>query len=75
MTDEFIKTSRDNRVATVRIERASKRNAFNQGGILELTRAAQLLHEDDEVVAVVIAGTEDCFSAGIDLKDPQAMGH
>ncbi len=58
-------------VALVRFDRHGNLNAFDQDTILALTDVARAFHEDIETRAVVLTGTANAFSAGIDLKDPK----
>jgi enoyl-CoA hydratase len=58
-------------VALVRFDRHGNLNAFDQDTILALTDVARAFHEDTETRAVVLTGTANAFSAGIDLKDPK----
>ncbi|HUH07094.1 MAG TPA: enoyl-CoA hydratase-related protein [Egibacteraceae bacterium] len=64
-----IRIDRDPRgVATVTMDRAEVRNAFNPELIAELSEAAGDLAEDDRVRVVVLTGAGDVFSAGADLE-------
>ncbi|WP_421863929.1 enoyl-CoA hydratase/isomerase family protein [Parvibaculum sp.] len=56
-------------VALVRFDRKGARNAFNQQTILELTDVARRFQDDLETQAVVLTGTREAFSGGIDLKE------
>lgn len=56
-------------VALVRFDRKGNRNAFNQETILELTDVARRFQDDLETQAVVLTGTAEAFSGGIDLKE------
>ncbi|MBX3507548.1 MAG: enoyl-CoA hydratase/isomerase family protein [Parvibaculum sp.] len=56
-------------VALVRFDRKGARNAFNQETILELTDVARRFQDDLETQAVVLTGTREAFSGGIDLKE------
>ena len=56
-------------VALVRFDRKGARNAFNQETILELTDVARKFQDDLETQAVVLTGTPEAFSGGIDLKE------
>ena len=64
-----VTVERDGPVALVRFDRKGNRNAFNQETILELTDVARRFHDDLEVHAVVLTGTREAFSGGIDLKE------
>ncbi len=62
-------------VAVVRYDRGGKANALNLKAIDALTEAARQLAQDDRIKAVVLTGTQNVFSAGIDLKDPDLWSH
>lgn len=64
-----VTVTRAGAVATVRFDRGGRLNAFDQTTILELTDVARRFQDDLETQAVVLAGTAEAFSAGIDLKD------
>jgi enoyl-CoA hydratase len=55
--------------AVVTFDRHGSLNAFNQQTILELTDVARGFQDDLETQAVVLTGSPQAFSAGIDLKD------
>lgn len=66
---EFILSSVENRVMTIRFNRPDKKNAILRsmyGAAAAALRAAQ---DDPGVRVVVITGAGDCFTAGNDLKD------
>jgi enoyl-CoA hydratase/carnithine racemase len=69
MTNCNVTMERDGNVALVRFDRGGRLNAFDQTTILELTEVAQRFHADTKTRAVVLTGTSNAFSAGIDLKD------
>jgi enoyl-CoA hydratase/carnithine racemase len=56
-------------VAIVRFDRGEKLNAFNQALIRELTETAYHFEFDQTIKAIVLTGTSDVFSAGMDLGD------
>lgn len=56
-------------IAVVTFDRHGNRNAFNQETILELTDVARGFHDDLDTHAVVLTGTREAFSAGIDLNE------
>jgi len=60
-------------VATVRLQREDKHNAFDDGMIAELHRAFRALAADETVRVVVLAGAGRSFSAGGDLAWMQRM--
>jgi len=68
-TYENVTVTSDGPVATVTFDRGGRLNAFDQTTILELTDVARRFQDDLETQAVVLTGTSEAFSAGIDLKD------
>lgn len=60
-------------VATLTINRASKRNALNQATVKELSAALDSLSHDDAVRVVILTGAGPVFSAGADLEALQAL--
>ena len=66
---ENVTIERQGPVALVRFDRKGARNAFNQQTILELTDVARRFQDDLETQAVVLTGTREAFSGGIDLKE------
>ncbi|RMF94551.1 MAG: enoyl-CoA hydratase/isomerase family protein [Gammaproteobacteria bacterium] len=65
----MIKLQQDGPLAIVRIDRGEKRNAFNQALIAELRRVAMDLRDSLDIHAIVLTGTREAFSAGMDLED------
>jgi enoyl-CoA hydratase/carnithine racemase len=68
-TYENVTIDKQGPVAVVRFDRRGNRNAFNQKTILELTDVAHRFQDDIDTHAVVLTGTREAFSAGIDLKE------
>ena len=66
---KIVEIERDGAIAVVRYDRGGKANALSLAAIEALTAAAAELEADTAVRAVVLAGTPDRFSAGVDLKD------
>ena len=60
--------AREGKTATVTLNRADTRNAFNEETIAELTRAFRELGADDELRAIVLAANGPAFCAGADLN-------
>ncbi|AEG47871.1 Enoyl-CoA hydratase/isomerase [Sphingobium chlorophenolicum L-1] len=54
-------------VATVYLDRPDKKNALSTELFEDLVETLSAWRQDDSVAAVVITGTEDYFSAGLDL--------
>ncbi|MDJ0926166.1 MAG: enoyl-CoA hydratase/isomerase family protein [Gammaproteobacteria bacterium] len=65
----MITLQRHGPVTVVKFDRGEKRNAFNQALIAELTETARTLQSDLETQAIVLTGTGQAFSAGMDLDD------
>ena len=63
----YVQIDRDGRVATVRLNRPDKHNAFDEHLIAELTQAFHDLAGDAAVRAVVLAANGPSFSAGADV--------
>lgn len=77
MSDEYktIQYTVDDRVATIMINRAERRNALNNQVIDELTSALNSARVDGDVNVVVLTGAgERAFSAGGDLSPSGSMG-
>jgi enoyl-CoA hydratase len=72
MGDQIVSVERQGGgVAVVRFDRGGSLNAFNQKLIRELTAVARDFHDDLDSRAVVLTGSPQAFSAGIDLRDPE----
>lgn len=71
MTYNNVTIDKKGPIAVVTFDRKGRLNAFNQETILELTDVARTFQDDLETQAVVLTGTKDSFSAGIDLKERQ----
>ena len=56
-------------IAWVSLNRPGKRNAINPGIVFEMNRVLDALEETDAVKCVVMTGSGDAFSAGMDLKE------
>ncbi len=65
---ELVQSSRDGHVALLRIDRPEARNALSPEVMEELTSELERLDPDPEVRCVVIAGSEEVFAAGADIK-------
>jgi enoyl-CoA hydratase len=50
------------------LNRADKRNSFNQELTLELKRAFETIRDDNDSQGVIVTGAGPVFSAGLDLK-------
>ena len=58
-------------VATVMFNRPDKLNALNVKVMREITAMAEMFEEDVETRVIIFSGAGQCFSAGLDLSDPE----
>ncbi len=56
-------------IAWVSLNRPGKRNAINPGIVFEMNKVLDALEETDAVKCVVMTGSGEAFSAGMDLKE------
>jgi enoyl-CoA hydratase/carnithine racemase len=71
-TDDVLIERRDDRVATLTLNRPERKNALTLELVSALTDALRRASEDDEVRCVVLTGAGGAFCSGADLK--AAMG-
>ena len=64
----MIAEERHGHVALVRVDRPEARNALSPELMEELGSALERLDHDDKVRAIVIAGSDDVFAAGADIR-------
>ncbi|MDG4549285.1 MAG: enoyl-CoA hydratase/isomerase family protein [Candidatus Contendobacter sp.] len=64
---QTLEVERQDRVATIWLNRPDRHNAFDETLIAELTAACQAQETDDSVRVLVLAGRGKSFSAGADL--------
>ena len=69
---EYLSLHRENRVLEVTFRSPNRVNSLNNALMRELTQLAQDLQFDSELNAIILTGAADIFSAGMDLKDPEA---
>jgi enoyl-CoA hydratase/carnithine racemase len=65
---ELVETSLDGRVALLRLNRPEVRNALSPELMERLASELERLDPDPEVHCVVIAGSDEVFAAGADIK-------
>ena len=65
---ELIESSRDGHVVLLRLNRPEARNALSPELMEELAGELERLDPDPEVRCVVIAGSDEVFAAGADIK-------
>src|SRR5271154_4396529 len=66
---ETILVDRDQRVATITLNRPQALNALNSQVMNEVTSAATELDDDPGVGAIIITGSAKAFAAGADIKE------
>ncbi|MGP4056839.1 enoyl-CoA hydratase [Mycobacterium sp. 4D054] len=69
MTFETILVDRDDRVATITLNRPKALNALNTQVMYEVTTAAAELDAEPGVGAIILTGNEKAFAAGADIKE------
>jgi enoyl-CoA hydratase len=69
---EYLSLRRDGRVLEVTFRSNNKVNSLNNALMRELTQLAQQLQFDSELNAIILTGQDSIFSAGMDLRDPEA---
>jgi enoyl-CoA hydratase len=76
MNRQFVKVEKrlgpQGRIAVVRFDRGDDINAFSQQAMRELRDVPRDFEDDLETSVVILAGSPKAFSAGFDLKDPEA---
>lgn len=72
MKYQNLEISKNQSIAIVRIDRQKALNALNKESIEELSKAFDVLEQDDEVRVIVLTGAgEKAFVAGADIKEFQ----
>ncbi len=56
-------------IAWVTLNRPAKRNAINPGIVYEMNQVLDVLEYEEDAKVIVITGSGDSFSAGMDLKE------
>lgn len=70
MEYQFVKITKYDEIVVVEMDRKHELNALSQGMLSEIKQVfSSFLHEDKDVRLVVFTGGDECFSAGIDLKE------
>jgi enoyl-CoA hydratase len=69
MSYETILVDRQDRVATITLNRPEALNALNGKVMAEVTTAAAELDDDQGVGAIVVTGSAKAFAAGADIKE------
>jgi enoyl-CoA hydratase/carnithine racemase len=66
---ENILVSFENRILSIRIDRPDKKNALTRAMYIAMTEALRHAEQDPSVRVILLAGSEDCFTAGNDIAD------
>jgi enoyl-CoA hydratase len=66
---ETIVVTRDDRVATITLNRPKALNALNSQVMAEVGAAATELDQDPGIGAIIVTGNEKAFAAGADIKE------
>ncbi|BBY46065.1 enoyl-CoA hydratase [Mycolicibacterium celeriflavum] len=69
MSYETILVTREDRVATITLNRPKALNALNSQVMHEVTSAAAELDNDPAIGAIILTGNEKAFAAGADIKE------
>lgn len=69
MAASHIRTSRDDGVVTIRLDRPDKKNAIDRAMYAAMAAALRDAEQDDAVLCVLFAGAPGAFSSGNDIAD------
>jgi 2-(1,2-epoxy-1,2-dihydrophenyl)acetyl-CoA isomerase len=72
MDFKTVKINKENKVASIEINRPDVLNAFNSQLIWDLQEATKLVKDDDNIRVVVLSGSGRAFSSGADLSEADA---
>jgi enoyl-CoA hydratase len=72
VTSSTVVTTIDGAVATLRLDRAEKRNAIDSATARGIHDAMERFDADDAVRVIVVIGTDGAFSAGADMTESLA---
>ncbi len=72
-TYETIVVDRQDRVATITLNRPDALNALNAQVMKEVTTAAAELDADDGIGAIILTGSAKAFAAGADIKEMSSL--
>ncbi|MGK5091935.1 enoyl-CoA hydratase/isomerase family protein [Deltaproteobacteria bacterium TL4] len=71
MTSKMVQVQKEGRVAMVQFDRQDHLNALSVDLIEELTETALSFRDQQELSVVILTGSEQAFSSGIDFHDPK----
>jgi enoyl-CoA hydratase/carnithine racemase len=70
MDYQFIKVDIDGEIAVIEMDRKHELNALSKGMLTEIHHVfSSFLSQDNDIRLVIFTGGDECFSAGIDLKE------
>ena len=72
MNFETVELIKKNKVATIKLNRPDKLNAFNEKLIWELQEATSEVKDDEDIKVLIITGAGRGFSAGADLTESES---
>ena len=70
---QYLSLERRDRVLTVSFDSGTAVNSLSNALMRELTRLAVELQQDGELSAIILRGSGDVFSGGMDLNDPELV--
>lgn len=74
MTGEMLLTSIENSIAAVTLNRPQARNALSAELRRRVRTAIEELDRDEDILAIVLTGTDPAFCAGLDLREAGTLG-
>jgi len=69
-----LKFAKDDRIATVTLNRPDALNALNAEVMAEIAEVARLIDEDSALAVAILTGEGRAFAAGADIKEMQPQG-
>ena len=72
MNFETVELIKKDKVATIKLNRPDKLNAFNEKLIWELQEATSEVKDDEDIKVLIITGAGRGFSAGADLTESES---
>ena len=71
MAYQYIKLEKQDRIATLTLDRPEKMNALSSGLLGEFSQALDDVHDDHDISVLVLSGAGRAFSAGFDISPGQ----
>jgi len=70
MDYQFIKVDVEGEIAVIEMDRKHELNALSKGMLTEIQHIfSSFLRQDNDIRLIILTGGDECFSAGIDLKE------